>query len=177
MKVINYFIPMSLLLIVTITAMESDTSKIHMGTRFAKCTAPCDKVALRNRILSGHTPPEHVYDFSRTYQHFGDQILQAISPDLAKCYYAFPQHEQLAVVRRYVQAVTLRLTLIPDEQKQAHIDWAQWMTPIDLQEDTYICSGMPLSPEVGCKKINTSVCQKELAQTFAAIVKEFFPKP
>lgn len=173
----NYIIPMALLLIINITGMESDINKIHMGPRFAKCTVPFDKVALRNRTLSGHIPPEQVYDFSRTYQHYGDQILQAVSLDLAKCYYAFPQNERLAVVRRYVQAVTLRLTLIPDEQKLQHIDWAQWMTPTDLREDTYICDGTPLSQEVCCSKVNTTFCQQELAQTFAAIVKEFSPKP
>ena len=156
-----------------IIAMKNEPSNINLVMIFVESEVDLNS-DFDTRTLDRAERTTEVPDFQKTFTDYSDRILHSVNPELAHYYHAYPDNERLAIVKRYAQAVALRLTLIPDAQKPAHIAWAQFWTPKDLREFDYICEGRPST--AFCSKGIMSACKEDLAQNFKAIVKEFSQK-
>ena len=156
-----------------IVAMDNEPSNINLVTGFVQAAVRMNS-DFDTRTLDNAESTTEVPGFQKTFTEYSDRILHSVNPELAQYYHAYPDNECLAIVKRYAQAVTLRLTLIPDAQKPHHITWAQYWTPKDLREFDYICEGRPST--AFCSKGIMSACKKDLALKFKEIVKEFSQK-
>lgn len=156
-------------MICSLRAMEENkSSDIRLPLYWMQCSVPFDQEIFYSRQLFDENSTHDVPDFAQIESLYGMRIIENTSPLLAQLLRKSPQDPRFGIIHRYVQAVTLRLSLLPSVAREAHIEWARSVTTSDIRELDYIVDGKP--SEMLCGKASTQGCQETLKEEFQKLL-------
>lgn len=158
----------------SLKAMEENKSLINLPLARRTAAVSFNQDEFDSRKLFNDHSVNSVVGFAEIESEYFMPIIKNTCPQLAELVQEFPQDPRLGIVRRYAQAVALRLSLLPAAVRNSHIEWARSAIPTDLREMDYIVEGKP--SESVCGKAITIGCQRSLKKEFEALLQEYKSK-
>lgn len=163
------------MMILTLKAMQEEKPfSINLPLARRTATVSFNQDEFDSRKLFNDHSVNSVVGFAEIESEYFMPIIKNTCPQLAELVQEFPQDPRLGIVRRYAQAVALRLSVLPVAVRNSHIEWARSATPTDLREIDYIIEGKP--SESVCGKAITISCQRSLKKEFEALLQEYKSK-
>lgn len=169
---ISIFLP--LVCVMSLSGMEEVVAKINLPLAWRAATVSFNLDEFDSRKLFNDNSTKAVVGFAEIESRYSMQIIENTSVQLAELVRQFPEDPRLGIIRRYGQAVALRLSALPVAARDSHIEWARSVTPTDLREVDYIIDGKP--SESICGKAITKGCQKTLKKEFELLLQEYKSK-
>lgn len=169
---ISIFLP--LVFVMSLSGMEEVAAKINLPLAWRASTVSFNLEEFDSRKLFNDNSTKAVVGFAEIESRYAMQIIGNTSAQLVQLLCQLPEDPRLGIIRRYGQAVVLRLSALPAAARDSHIEWARSITPTDLRELDYIIEGKP--SESVCGKAITIGCQKTLKKEFEALLQEYKSK-